>query len=336
MTLRVDIGIFAHNEAPGIEAMLRDLTGQSILASDQIDVQVHILANGCQDDTVSRARAVLEGRKGWIVHDFAEGGKSRTWNRYVHQVSREEADILVFCDADIRQPNSDNLRDLVLLLAKEDQLWASVSRPVKDIVFDDMPLGRFDRLVAAAGGTLSDWKRSICGQLYAMKADRARSFHVPIGLPVEDGFVRAMIVTRGLTSAQHFKQIDGEEHVFHIYESERSLTGLMRHQTRILIGAAINSVLFDVLARTSDPSVSDRLRRIADDEDWLPRTLQAELPRWPFGYVNFQILTKRLRGSWSGARLSKKAVLFAGFCFDLVVYLLAQIRMARGTGAGFW
>lgn len=336
MTLRVDIGIFAYNEADGIEAVLRSLEGQDIFQTDQIDVQVHLLANGCQDDTVPRVRAHLQDRSGWVIHDFKQGGKSRTWNRYVHQISRPDADVLVFCDADIRLPRSDSLRELVRMLVETEDLWASVSRPVKDITFDKTPLRPLDRLIASAGGTLTNWKLSICGQLYAMKTDRVRCFHLPIGLPVEDGFVRAMIVTRLLTSAQHFEHIDGSDDVFHVYESERGFAALLRHQTRIVIGAAINSVLFDVLIRSPERDLSETLAHIAQDEQWLPNILRSELPRWPFGYVPFSHLTKRLRFSWQGARLRKKPVLLAGFAFDAIVYLRAQILMVRGTGAGFW
>ena len=60
--------------------------------------------------------------------------------------------------------------------------------------------------------------------------------------------------------------------------------------------------------------------------------LRAGLPRLPHGYVPFHFLFKRL----SRARLSRLPVALMGFGFDAIVYLRAQIRMARGTGAGFW
>ena len=48
----VDIGIFAHNESAGIRAMLRNLLVQELFRDSAFDVNLHVLANGCNDDIV--------------------------------------------------------------------------------------------------------------------------------------------------------------------------------------------------------------------------------------------------------------------------------------------
>ena len=53
----IDIGIFAHNEAGGIAAMLGELARQDLFCAPGRSVRVHLLANGCSDDTVAVARA---------------------------------------------------------------------------------------------------------------------------------------------------------------------------------------------------------------------------------------------------------------------------------------
>lgn len=336
MTTRVDIGVFAHNEADGIADVLAELAGQSLFSDPAFNVHLHVLANGCTDDTAARAREYSDARPGWHVQDLTEGGKSRTWNVFVHEISRPETAHLLFCDADITLPNPDTLRGLVGLLDETPDLAATVSRPVKDIAHDGTDLSGLDRLIAAAGGTLDDWSRAICGQLYAMRAEVARGFHLPIGLPVEDGFVRAMIVTDVLSGTERADRITGRAEFFHVYASERGLRALIRHQVRIVIGSAINSVLFGVLVREGDKTPAQRLKDAALDPDWLAKTLKNELPRARYGYVPTGFLTKRLKGFGARKGIKQKAVVLAGFGFDALVYVIAQWRMARGTGAGFW
>ena len=330
--MRVDVGVFAHDEAAGIAAMVARLLAQDMSG---LEARVVILANGCQDDTAARARAA-----GAEVAELPLGGKSRTWNRFVHDISRPGADVLIFVDADIAFPATDSLRRLALGLAARPGLWVLNSQPVKDIVAQPEGLSALDRLIAAAGGGLDDWKTAICGQLYAMPAARARSLHLPIGLPVEDGFLRAMVLTDALTRTEDLGRIDGLDGLWHIYQSERGIGALIRHQTRIVIGSALNFAAFDSLRALPEEARRPALARAAADEGWLGDAARSRLPRWPFGYVPVHFLTKRLaRARAQPARLLRPrqlAVTLLGFGFDAIVYLLAQYRMARGAGVGFW
>ncbi len=325
---QVDLGIFAHDEAAGIAAMVAASLAQArACAAAGIDLRVLMLANGCHDDTAARAAAA-----GAEVADLAEGGKSRTWNRFVHDLSRPGAEALVFADADIEWTEPDMLVRLISGLLARPGLWVLNSRPVKDLALNGAK-GLVPRLALRAAGGLDDWKSAICGQLYAMPAARARIFHLPVGLPVEDGFLRAMVLTDGLTSPEDLSRIDGAEGVFHVYGSETTLRGLIRHQERIVIGSAINLCLFDHLRSLPPEARAPALRLAATEETWLPGILRARLPRLPYGYVPVHFLVKRL--TRPGA-LRRAGVTALGFGFDLIVYLGAQIRMARGAGAGFW
>ncbi len=330
--MRVDIGVFAHNEGAGIAAMVARLLAQDVSG---MDARVLVLANGCTDDTAAQARAA-----GAEVADLPLGGKSRTWNRFVHDLSRSDADVLIFVDADIEFTTPDSLQRLALGLVARPALWVLNSQPVKDIVARPHGLSVMDKIIAAAGGGLGDWKTAICGQLYAMPTPRARALHLPIGLPVEDGFLRAMVLTDALTAPENFARIDGLDDLSHIYTSERSIPALIRHQTRIIIGSAINFAAFDTLHALPAPDRLPELAKAAADDQWLPRAINAQLPRAPFGYVPLHFLTKRLARFVSNPReiLRPKRLVVAvlGFGFDAIVYLLAQYRMARGTGAGHW
>lgn len=334
MGLRVDIGVFAHNEAAGITEMVRALVQQE---AGGLDLRVVILANGCRDETAALARAAAAGSARIEVVDLAAPGKSRTWNTFVHQLARPDADILIFADADITFPAGDCLARLARGLADRPALWALNSQPVKDIAANPVGLTPLDRVIAAAGGGLDDWKSAICGQLYAMPAAAARRFSLPIGLPVEDGFLRAMVLTDALTGAEDLSRIDGLDGLFHIYASERSIGALLRHQVRIVIGSAINAALFAKLRDLPADRRHPQLRAAADDSDWVGAVIRQSLPSWRFGYVPWHFLTKRLARGFARPRNAKRfPVVLAGFGFDAIVYVWAQIRMAKGEGAGFW
>jgi glycosyltransferase involved in cell wall biosynthesis len=322
--IKVDLGIFAHNEAAGIAAMVAGVQAQT-LAPD-VDLRLLVLANGCTDDTAALAR-----RAGADVADLPQGGKSRTWNRFTRDLSRRDADILIFADADITLADSDALVRLITGLTQRPALWVLNSQPMKDTALRG-PRTLVERLALKASGGLDDWRTAICGQLYAMPAVRARAFQLPIGLPVEDGFLRAMVLTDGLTAPEDVTRIDGADGVRHIYASESSLSALIRHQERIVIGSAINAALFAHLRALPPAARATEAKRLATDPAALPDILRASLPRWPFGYIPFHFLFKRL----SRARLSRLPVAILGFGFDAIVFLRAQIRMGRGTGAGFW
>ena len=59
------------------------------------------------------------------------------------------------------------------------------------------------------------------------------------------------------------------------------------------------------------------------------------LPRW-YGWVGTHFVTRRFHNWRRSPSLKRTAALIPGLAFDAVVYVIAQARMARGTGAGFW
>ncbi len=331
--VRVDIGLFAQNEGAVIADMLAHLAGQDVCGPGY-DVQVHVLCNGCSDDTVPRAQ--LSAPEGFRVHALAEGGKSRTWNQFVHHLARRDADVLVFCDTGIRWPDVGAVGRLVDGVLARTDLHVLNSEPVKDIAIEG-PQGMVQRLIAASAGGLDDWRTSICGQFYAMPGAAARRYILPIGLPVEDGFLHAMVVTDRFTAADDDGRIDGLDGAWHIYPSERTIAGLIRHQTRLVVGSAINAAVFRHLKAEGFERIAREVSRAAADEDWLTGVLRLRLPRLPYAYVPLHFAVKRFGRRMLGHSLPRRVLLkILGVGFDLIVYLNAQIKMARGVGAGHW
>jgi glycosyltransferase involved in cell wall biosynthesis len=332
--IRVDLGLFAHNEAAGIAAMMQRLIDQDVWHHPKLDLHVHVLANGSTDDTVAKAQWAASD--GFRVHDLSQAGKSQTWNRFVHDLSRRDAKFLIFCDADISFPEPDCLSRLILGLLDRPDLHVLNSQPVKDIAMTG-PQTLTERLIAASAGGLDDWKTAICGQLYAMPAACARRMVLPIGLLVEDGFLRAMVLTDRFSDRSDFSRIDGLDGLFHIYPSERTVLGLIRHQTRLVVGSAINDAVFRHLDAGGFVRISPELLRAASDEAWLADVIRHRLPRIPYGYVSPHFLFRRLTNAPRKLLSPKRlALALLGFGFDAIVYVNAQIRMARGTATGFW
>lgn len=339
--IRVDIGVFAHNEERKIKSILGDIANQGIFNDGKYSVEVVVLANGCGDKTASRAREVISsfGAERCRVYEFEQAGKSRTWNRFVHDVSRPDADFLCFCDADIRYPNISTIGEMAAFLGRNEGLVAVSSQPVKDISYRHENLSYIEKMISASGGNLTNWKKSICGQSYIARSQAMRKIRLPIGLPVEDGFIRAMLLTRNFSRPEDTSLIDGAENAYHVYASERGITGIVNHQTRIVIGSAINAVLFSVMNNLTADATDELLKEAAEDESWLQRTIKSQLPSVRYGWVPMRFLFKRATHfihRKEKRNLKGVAVLLVGLLFDFVVYVNAQVKMARGAGAGYW
>lgn len=340
----VDIAVFAHQEAAQIATIIKDLASQDIL-SEPWDTQVWILANGCTDDTVSQARAAISAldpavSERFVVKDLAQSGKSRTLNKFIHELARAQAGLFVLMDADIRLVETDTIARMCKAFETRSALRVFSSRPVKDVDHFDLKVGTVARLIAAGAGGLADVKKAICGQLYAIRSTIARRINVPIGLPVEDGFMRAMVATDFLKGADDPDRIDGSPDIYHVYESIRSIPELIRHQTRLVVGGAINSTLYRRIANqvATVEEAEAFLRKVSTEEAWLGGVLREELPRAPYGYVPFHFWILRLKRLQLSKLKSPKAilVLLLGFGLDSIAYALATIRMARQQAVGHW
>ncbi len=336
--MKVAIGVFAHNEDATIGQMLRAIDGQDLF-NGPAEIRVCVLSNGSTDDTVARAQDALDHLShGACFHvvELQSAGKSRTWNRFVHELAGD-ADILICADADITLTAPDTLRCLSESLLSDPEREVASSWPVKDIATKDAPTLR-ERLIRLGAGTLHDNRHAICGQLYAMRATTARHIHMPVGLPVEDGFLRAMILTRLLTEREHLERIVSDAHVSHVYRSETTLRGLIRHQVRVVVGGAVNAWVFAAINAQPDSFVARAafLNEAARDPEFVSRIVAQATPTFPHGYVPFEFLIKRLRRLPHVAGASRKLVTLLGFGLDLVVYIAASAVMARNKAQGFW
>jgi hypothetical protein len=90
----IAIAVFAHNEAGRIARCIESLP------LGQAGVSIHVIVNGSSDATAAIARSFAGAHTNLVVHDWAEGGKARSWNRFIFEVLDDFAPVHVFVDGD--------------------------------------------------------------------------------------------------------------------------------------------------------------------------------------------------------------------------------------------
>lgn len=172
------IAILAHNEERRI--------GQCIasLPEERDGLSVHVIVNGSRDNSADIARSTT--RNDIVVHDWPEGGKARSWNRFIFDTPDIDADYYVFVDGDAEIiPNS------------VDALVAALEADVAANAAAGMPCN--GRKVEAYRAELVR-THGLFGDLYALRGefiDRMRKNHVrlPSDVVGDDGLIGSFAKT---------------------------------------------------------------------------------------------------------------------------------------------
>jgi glycosyltransferase involved in cell wall biosynthesis len=245
--LPLSIIILAKDEASTIEACLAAVQGQSLLARPDVRAEILVVANGCTDDTAARARAFLAARpmRGGhrlIVHDLPQGGKSRSWNRAVHEFSSAEAGFLVFLDSDVTLAGPDVMAELLDGLVADRSAAAWSGFPVKDTALK--PRKSLLDWFSLRMSQETRYVDAICGSLYVIRAEEARQIWLPDATPGEDGFLDAMIKTHGFSrpaDGTRVRQIHKGTHFF----EDPGTGSFLSHERRMFVGTMVNRWLFE-------------------------------------------------------------------------------------------
>lgn len=175
-TPKTVVAVLAHNEERRIARCLGSLP------LGDPGVEVHAVVNGSRDRTAEIARAFA----GVTVHDYAEGGKSKSWNRFVLDTPGVDADVFVFVDGDAEiMPGS--VEALTKALADNPAANAAAGLPCN---------GRN----AEAYRREMTTSRGLFGDLYALRGSfvrrmRAEGIRLPEDLVGDDGLLGAMAKT---------------------------------------------------------------------------------------------------------------------------------------------
>ncbi len=341
--MRVSIGILAYNEEAVIQATIAAIRRQSLLYdADRLNVsalEIIVVPNGCTDSTSRRAtEAVVSAawptRVNVRIVDLSEAGKSRTWNRYVHELSDRDADFLILMDADTEFATDDVLEFLLHELIINADIQVSTDLPLKHVAkLDQRSLA--DK-VSLLTSSLNVSDSAIAGSLYCARTQTLRQIWMPLTLPVEDGFLRAMIVTQGFTQKEDTRRVKRLVHKHHYFQSHRNVRSFLRHETRIIVGSVVNYHLFSLLWREGKSGHVGQFIRGANERDpsWLDKLVASEskgLWRVPASFVS-----KRFRVAEPRRTPRARLLAFLAGLLGVVASVRANGVLLRGSASSYW
>jgi glycosyltransferase involved in cell wall biosynthesis len=352
----ISIGILAWNEEDVIEKTLVSLFQQSSFRGVHGDLpdtewEIIVVPNGCSDSTATVARRVLANLVGqggnpkitFAVHELKEPGKSNAWNHYIHKVSNMHANLIIMIDADVEFGETETISNTVNALLQNPQAVVAVDLPLKDVVKKSKKT--FIEWVSATASRVSAaGPPGIAGSFFCGRAETLRQIWMPKGLAVEDGFLRAMVVTDCFRTTINEARIIRAENATHYYETLTGLKGIFRHELRLVIGTAVNCYFtWDFMMFATDPSgpgAGILIRNwMEKDPSWYPRFIDNTIRNHGFWVLPKGMLFRRFSRfkSYRGLRWVKWA-LFAilGFFLDLPVFIAANRRLKKGGVIGYW
>jgi glycosyltransferase involved in cell wall biosynthesis len=353
-TLDISIGILAYNEAESIALALSSLFQQSIFRVEQGTIEIVVVPNGCTDSTAAIAKDTLKKLVEESAHpslkyqvcDIKQPGKSNAWNCYVHEYSAVGAEYTILMDADIQFLNPRTLEELLGALQSNPETWVTVGYPIKDVALKAQK-NLIDRLSIAVSKSPEELlpieHPNICGQLYCGRSSVLRQIWMPIGLPVEDGFLRAIACTENFTMPEgSHRRIQLVPSATHVFEAYTNVIALLSHEKRIIIGSVINALLFDYLWKNcsfNQPAGTLIRQRNQQDPNWLSHLLQEKLREQGWWVIPSEFFLRRLQGLQSYSLAQKilrfSLVILASFA-DWFVCIQANAALKRGEGIGYW
>jgi hypothetical protein len=172
----------------------------------------------------------------------------------------------------------------------------------------------------------------IAGGCYCVRGAILRKIWMPAGLLGEDGFLAAMLRTELFTSADNPRRIVRAEEAAVIYEPETSIRGIYAHSRRLMMGTAMNAVLYDDLWKSAGSVGAGELirQRTASDPQWAYRLIREYVLASGWWVIPWQIVFRRLGSvkSLPPARLLVHLpVAVAATLFEVAVSLSANRRL---------
>ncbi|MCT2533341.1 glycosyltransferase [SAR92 clade bacterium H231] len=345
-TIKVAIGLFAHNEQDNILNTLESLATQNIFEDTShsgLSIALTVVANGCTDNTVAIAREYLGNSHifdGQVV-DIAESGKSNAWNKFIHDDINSNADYFFCMDSDIRFGSNTVLSSLLVSLANSPTAYLAVDLALKDTYLKKQK-SPYEYLSLFFSQLMKQGSTAVAGSLYCAKAARLRKVTMPKGLPVEDGFLRAMLVTDLFTKQDNNQRVLVVDDVCHYFTPEATLKGLLRHEERLLIGTFINSVIYKYLWAEVNRTDKDAGQLIVENNDqnpnWVENLIKQHrednkhlIPR--HFYFKYWVQWKSLSGF---NRVTALPVLSIASVVKYFLLKKIERRLATESGLGYW
>ena len=348
--MRISIGILAWNEAASIGKAIESLLQQALFTATDArieSIEVICVPNGCTDSTAAMARqafdhygAGLARTTNFRVCEVFEAGKANAWNQFVHEFSDQTANFIFLMDADVLARESDALANLLNALEASPQAVAAIPHFIKDIAFKPRKT-LLDRISLAYSRRNQQSAVPLAGGLYCARGEVLRKIYLPAHLLVEDGFLRAMILTDQFRAKEDFRRIVRADRATVMFEACTTLGGLFRHERRVAMGTVMNTLLFGELAgRSEQPGVGEWIRRQNEIEpDWPLKLIArrySQHGRWLVPRGTLLRRFDRIRNGGGTKALKHLPLALCGFAFDLPVFIAANRALRQGCIRGAW
>lgn len=344
--VKLAIAVLAHNEEKGIEETLQGLLQQSVFAKDPLGVEitVFVIANGCTDDTVAiskRALSQLEAQHDfrWQVVDLEGAGKANAWNFFVHDLLSVDVDYAAIMDADIGFGERDTITKCIRMLEASPRQMVATPLLVKYF-----PKGQSSQIgklfVKAFSGTADSTFHTIAGAFYCARAAALKEVFMPHGIVIEDGFLRAMILTSGLTTPEEYERIQTPPEATVCHVPYTRLSEIFRYQVRQAKGTAINLFIYDELdqlPRSFRARMEEVQTRNRTNPEWVMRLVRGMASHSrqliPKDYTFRRIANLRTK---SGLARIKCLLLLPTLLFDLRVAQVAHRTLKESASDVQW
>lgn len=349
--------MLAYNEEKDISRTIRSLFEQSVFKlydhGELIGVkwEVTVVPNGCTDLTAEIARNVLReicnnlhGKVNikWDVIEIGLAGKSNAWNEFIHNYSNKDSEFVVMLDADIEFDNVDTILNTIKELQRNSHASVVVDLPLKDFVKKkNKSLVEKISIIKSRDTFLGD--PGIAGSFYCARFKILREIWMPVGLPGEDGFLRAMIITNLFRSLPDPTRVVRADNSSHFYEGLTKVKDIYNHELRMIIGTTLNSYFcWGFLAFATDPNGSGAGHLIKSclehNPDWYRTIIRDEITKrgwWvlPRGMLVRKIGIRQLAESSQWPK--KLLIVFVSSILYLPVMIVANYKLKKGA-IGFW
>lgn len=342
ITEDIAVVILAKDEAATIACCLGDILNQDLFRRLAGRCTIHVVANGCTDDTADRATRFLREQAlpqnvAYDVVDIREPGKSRAWNIAVHTLVDERCAFVYFVDSDIALRDDTVLAGMIDALLTMPDKAAYVGLPVKnnERAQERSITDRFSSGVSKKTRALG----TINGSLYVIRAEVLRQIWLPNETPGEDGFLNAMVETRGFTVPDGPSLVVQSAEPTHFFD-DVGPRGFFAHERRMMIGTAINNWLFEhlwSLRRTTH--VGEHIKTLnATQPDWVQDEITRRAGRhwWVMpsnvAFSRFGTVSKLGVARWAG----RFPFAFAATVLSLPSIVAANRLLRRRGAARHW
>jgi hypothetical protein len=226
------------------------------------------------------------------------------------------------------------------------ETWLAVDKPIKDVSLKknknlmEHLSSSVSRL--SGGQKLEGEPAWICGQLYCAQAEILRQIWLPINLHHEDSFLYTMVVTEGLRLPKNPYRVILASSASHVFEAYTDISRLLRHEKWLIIGSAINELIYNYLLsdenKDKDPGLLIKGKN-EENSQWLNQLIQEAIAEKGWWIIPRFILIRRFL-SLLDKSLYKSIGLFPlaliAFSVDLWLSLQANIDLHQGKGIDYW